>query len=250
MCTYCTFLKGTSLFSKPGAVVSFLAQINMELEKGEYYIFRELKIPDFQINLAQKAFLQGGRIIIESENVLQTVFRLQFERMLNSNYSEFLNCDWTISNSPIELPMSDIGLIKISLTDLKANHYILPIGPRLLLEGLFYYEGSKNSSRPVVQGHDLNPIEAEYRLDCICSSAVLEVICPHKNFDIAASRERASAKQIMFTKIVNPEQVLVSGLQKANPAYCLQMVSEDDYVKFVHSFVRPPNFKMKQDIRQ
>ena len=245
LCSYCTFLLGTSLFAKPGAVVTFLAQINLELERGQYFLLRELGTPDEVILHFREGYFQGGRIIIESENVLQIVFRLQFERLLNSNYAEFINSNWTISNSPIELPMSDIGLIGFRLDDIKAKHYILPISPELVLEGIFYFAQAKNSPKPVVRGLNLNSEEAEYRLDCICSSAVLEVICPHKNFDVAASRNRANAKQITFNKIVNPEHVLVAGLQNASTAYSLQMVSTEDYVKFVHSFVQPPNFATK-----
>ena len=37
LCRYCTFLLGTSLFAKPGAVVTFLTQINLELERGHHY---------------------------------------------------------------------------------------------------------------------------------------------------------------------------------------------------------------------
>ena len=83
-----------------------------------------------------------------------------------------------ISNSPRDLPMSDIGLIEFGLQD--KNYYILPISPKLVLEGVFYYDQAKNSSEPVIEGHDFSLDEAEYRLDWICSSAVLEVICPHK----------------------------------------------------------------------
>jgi hypothetical protein len=239
------FFVGNIAFAKPGAVVTFLAQINLELERGQYFLLRELGTPDEVILRFREGYFQGGRIIIESENVLQTVFRLQFERFLNSNYAEFFNTNWTVSNSPIELPMSDIGLIGFRLDDVKAKHYILPIGPKLVLDGVFYFDQTKNSPKPVVEGHDLNLDEAEYRLDCICSSAVLEVICPHKNFDVAASRKRATAKGITFNKIVNPEHVLVAGLQNANPAYSLQMVPTEEYVKFVHSFVKPPTLRAK-----
>jgi hypothetical protein len=245
LCSYCTFLLGTSLFAKPGAVVTFLAQINLELERGHYFLLRELGTPDEVILRFREGYFQGGRIIIESENVLQTVFRLQFERLLNSNYADFINSKWTISNSPLELPMSDIGLIGFRLDDIKAKHFILPISPILVLEGIFYFDQTKNSPKPVIKGLNLNSEEAEYRLDCICSSAVLELICPHKNFDVAGSRNRAKAKQIAFNKIVNPEQVLVAGLQNASIAYSLQMVSTEEYVKFVHSFIQPPNFAAK-----
>jgi hypothetical protein len=245
LCRYCAFLKRTSLFAKPGAVVSFLAQINMELEKGEYYLLRELKVPDQVIAQFREGYSQGGRIIIESENVLQLVYRLQFERLLQLNFIEFLNCDWTISNSPVELPMSDIGLVQLQLIDLKAIQYLLPIGPNIVLDGIFFHDLSKNSPRPVIAGHNLSAQEAEYRLDVICLSAVKEIIFSRRNPEVLTSLNRAKAKGITFNKIINLELATSAGLKNSSVGYRLQMVSTEDYVKFVHSFVQPPNLTAK-----
>jgi hypothetical protein len=245
LCLYCAFLKRTSLFAKPGAVVSFLGQINMELEKGEFYLLRELKVPDQVVAQFREGYSRGGRIIIESENVLQTVYRLQFERLLQLNLMEFLNCDWTISNSPVDLPMSDIGLIQIHLIKLKAIQYILPIGPRIVLDGIFYLDLTKNSPRPVVGGHKLSAEEAEYRLDVICLSAVKELIFSRRNLDVMASLDRAKSKGITFNKIVNLELATSAGSKNSSIGYHLQMVSTEEYVKFVHSFVQPPNLVAK-----
>src|ERR1035437_2402467 len=71
LCGYCAFFLGTSLFAKPGAVVTFLAQINLELERGHYFLLRELGTPDEVILRFREGYFQGGRIIVESENVLQ-----------------------------------------------------------------------------------------------------------------------------------------------------------------------------------
>lgn len=246
MCLYCTFLKQTSLFSKPGAVVSFLAQINMELEKGEYYLLRELNIPDEVILRFRQGYSQGGRIIIESENVLQLVHRLQFDRQFKMNYSDFLNCEWTISRSPVELPMSDIGLVPMQLTEIKANQYFLPIGPRIMLEGIFYFDQKKNSPKPIVSGHTLSADEAEYRLDTICSSAVREIIFSRREPTIQTVLNRAKSKGVVFNKIVSLELVVSAGSKTASTKYNLQMVTVQEYVKFVHSFVQPPIFPQNQ----
>jgi hypothetical protein len=225
--------------------VSFLAQINMELEKGEYFLFRELKTPDDVIAKFREGYFQGGRVIIESENVLQLVYRLQFERLLQLNFIEFLNCDWTISISPVDLPMSDIGLIQIQLINLKANQYILPIGPRHVLDGIFYQDLSKNSSRSEIKGHNLNPEETEYRLDTICLSSIDEIIFTRRQSDVLKILDRAKTKGISFNKVVNPKLAASSGLKNASLGYCLQMVSTDEYVKFIHSFIQPPNLATK-----
>jgi hypothetical protein len=239
MCSYCTFLKQMSPFAKAAAVVNFVAQVNIELERGEYYLLRDLHVPDDVIMKFRQGHAQGGRIIVESENVVQLIYRLQFERGLDINYAEFYNCEWTISHSPIEMPMSDIGLIEMRLDHLQAKHYLLPIGPKLLLEAIFYFDLKKNSTRPI-SGHTLTPEEAEYRFDVICGSAVKEIIFSRSEPDIEHALKRASTKGICFHKLPNHEVALTSGLKTSSTKYGLQMVTVEEYVKFVQSFVQPP----------
>ncbi len=243
LCLYCAFLKRTSIFAKPGAVASFLGQLNMELEKGSYYLFRELKVPDDVISKFREGYAMGGRLIIESDNVIQLVYRLQFERLLNLNFMEFLHCEWTVSTSPLELPMSDIGLVQIQLTDLKAIQYLLPIGPNLVLDAIFYHDVTKNSTRPNVAGHQLSKVEAEYRFAALCLSAVNEIIFFNRCSNIQARLDHAKTMGITFTKIVNPQAALSAGLKNCDLRYRLQMVSLDEYVRFVHSFVQPPTLQ-------
>ncbi len=242
-CLYCAFLKRTSLFAKPGAVVSFLAQLNMELEKGGNYLFRELNTPEEVINKFREGYAAGGRLIIESENVIQLVYRIQFERNLRLNFSEFANCEWTISESPIELPMSDIGLIHIQLIGHDAIQYLLPIGPNLVVDGIFYHDLAKNSPQPNFAGHRLNKAEAEYRFASLCLSAVNEIIFSTRQPDIRAQLEHARTMGVSFNKIPNPQIGLSAGLKNCDLRYRLQMVSVDEYVRFVHSFVQPPTLQ-------
>jgi hypothetical protein len=242
-CLYCAFLKRTSLFAKPGAVVSFLAQLNMELEKNSYYLFRELGVPQDQINKFREGFAAGGRLIIESENVIQLVYRIQFERMLKLDFTEFVNCEWTISESPIELPMSDIGLVQIQLIGHKAVQYLLPIGPKMVLDGIFYHDLEKNSPQPNIAGHRLNKAEAEYRFSVLCMSSVNEIIFSTRCSDIKARLEHARTMGVSFNKIVNPQVGLSAGLKNCDLKYRLQMVSVDEYVRFIHSFIQPPHLQ-------
>lgn len=243
LCLYCAFLKRTSIFAKPGAVASFLAQLNMELEKGSYYLFRELNVPDDVISKFREGYAQGGRLIIESDNVIQLVYRLQFERLLNLNFMEFLHCEWTVSRSPLELPMADIGLVQIQLTDLNAIQYLLPIGPHLVLDAIFYHDLTKNSSRLTIAGHQLSKVEAEYRFAALCLSGVNEIIFSNRHSDIQIRLEHARTMGITFTKIVNLQAVLSAGLKSCDLRYQLQMVSVEEYVRFVHSFIQPPNLQ-------
>ncbi len=240
ICLYCAFLKQVSLFSKPAAVVSFLAQLNMEFEKGHACLVRELKMPDDVVKGFRAEYAKGGRAIVVSENTLQLIHRLQFGRMINPNYWEFLRCDWTVCNSPFDLPLSDIGVVPMQLREPKANHYVLPLGPRLVLDGMFYYDPSKHSTKQCVQGHNLSGEEAEYRLDVLCASAVRELIFRERRDDVEQIKRRAKAKGITFNRIVDPDLARLAGLAKTDVKYGIVMVSQQEYVQFIHSFVQPP----------
>ena len=240
MCWYCAFLKGVALLSKPGAVVGLVFQINWELENGKHDLLCDLTIPDEIVEDWRRECALGHKVIIESENSLQLFYRFQFRRTYALDYSQFLNTNWTVSNSPIELPMSDIGLVPIHLTDHKAISYLLPIGPNLLLEGIFFHDLSKNSPQPLVRGHTLTQDEAEYRFDTICASAIAEIICSRRISNISASISRAKAKGITFQKIVNPQAITSAGLTNVDDDLRFRVVSVDEYKKFVHSFVLPP----------
>jgi hypothetical protein len=236
---YCTFLKLSSPFSKASAAVSFLTQLNIELARGKYALWHELKTPQDIIDGFQKEYASGGRVIIEAQNVLQLIYRLQFERLLDVNYAEMANTDWTIALSPVDLPISDIGLVQVQLDSYKAKHYLLPIGPRLLLEGIFYHDLKKNSVRTAIRGVELTQAETEYRFDCICLSSVREIIFSREYPDVKSSLERARRLGLRFARITNPDLVLAAGAQDADMRYSLRCVPEDEYTKFIHSFVMP-----------
>jgi hypothetical protein len=241
---YCAFLKLSSLFSKASAVVSFLHQINMELERGEFYLWKELQVPQGIIDGFRAEHIHGGRVVIESENILQLIYRFQFERLLNSNFWEFSRTDWAICSSPIDLPMSDVGIVQLHLENLKANHYLLPLGPRLLLEGIFYHDQQKNSVKTSIRGFQMTLEEAEYRADCLCFSSVREIIFSRRTSDVEARLERAAQAGLNFNRIAKLEQVLSAGTKPASRFYTFKCVSVDEYVQFIHSFVLPP---FKQD---
>jgi hypothetical protein len=238
---YCTLLNLTALFSKPGAVVSFVFHINWELQKGTRTFLRKLEIPEEVIAVWQKEHTLGRRVIVESENVLQSLYQFQFKRSKNPDYDTFRLNKWTICNSPIELPVSDVGIVPISLPAHEVVCHILPIGPKLVLKGLLFYDAAKNSSKPVVSRLDLNPEEAEYLFDCICSSAVTEIVCSRINPEVAASIERAKTKGIHFHKIANPESIKSAGLKNASDELRYRIVSVEEYKQFVWSFMMPGN---------
>ncbi len=237
---YCAFLKLSSLFSKASAIVSFLWQINMELERGEYSLWRELQIPQSVIDGFRLEHANGGRVIIETENPLQLVYRLQFERLLDTNLWESSRTDWAICSSPIDLPMSDAGIVPIHLEKLKANHYLLPLGPRLLLEGIFYHDQQKNTVKTSIRGFLMTEEEAQYRVDCLCSSSIREIIFSRRTADVEAHLARATQSGLKFHRVAQLEQVLAAGMKPASRNYTFRCVPKEEYVQFIHSFVLPP----------
>jgi hypothetical protein len=240
MCWYCAFLKGIALFSKAGAVVSFLHQINLELKDGRFDLLRQLKLSKEIIDIWRREHASGHRIIIESANGWQALYRFQFRRTYALDFSQFLSTKWVISNSPIELPISDVGLVPILLPDQNAYHYLLPIGPRLLLEGVFFFDLTKNSPQPLLKGLTLTQDEAESCFDIICVSTVTEIICSRRIASIPASISRAKNRGVTFNKIVNPGAITSAGLTSVESDFGFRVVPVDEYVKFVHSFMLPP----------
>jgi hypothetical protein len=242
MCWYCSFLKGIAPYSKPGAVVSFIIQLNKELENGCNSLLRDLSVPEEAIRELRGHTEMGRKVIIESENLLQLLYRFQFARNYQCDYSQFLSTKWAVANSPIELPISDVGLVPMVLENHKANHYLLPVGPNLLLEGIFFHDLGKNSSRPVMRGMDLTQDEAEYRFDCICASAITEIICGQQLYGITEARTRAKASGTRFCKIPDRESITTSGLADVGVGdFLFRIVSVEEYAKVVHSYMLPWN---------
>lgn len=236
---YCAFLKLSSLFGKASAAVSFLTQLNMELERGRYSLWHELKTPQTIIDGFRKEYEDGGRVIIEAKNVLQLIYRLQFERLLDISYAEMAGADWTIGVSPIDLPMSDIGLVQVELHSYQAKHFLLPVGQRLLLEGILWRDPTKNVRRMTIRGLEFTVEEAEYRFDCICLASIREIIFSREQPDVKAGLERAWKSGLRFARITNPELVLDAGAKDADMHYSLRCVSGAEYKKFIQSFVMP-----------
>jgi hypothetical protein len=242
LCWYCAFLKRVSPFAKAAAPASFVVQMNEELGNGDAKTLREvLNFPENIIGSFQREYSLGRRLIIDSNDFLQLVYRIQFQRMYQFDYSMFRNnTKWTICNSPIELPVSDMALVEHPSNVHKAIFYVLPVGPRLLLKGQINCGSQTPSSQTIVKGANLSAEEAEYWFDAICLSAVTELVCSHVIANITAVRARAKAKGIAFHKIVSPELVIVAGRKDFTAQFGLKVVSSEEYNRFKLSFIQPP----------
>ena len=111
--------------------------------------------------------------------------------------------------------------------------------PRHVLDGILYHDVAKHMAQPLVRGHSLSVDQAEYRLDCICSSAMQQVVCSRRSPDIAVAISRAKEKGINFHEVVDPKLIADAGQKEVNLEMRYRVVSTPEYVQFVHSFIRP-----------
>lgn len=239
LCQYCAFLTLSSIAAKASAVVNFVYNLNLEIEIGQRHLLRELEIPEAIIADWKPAVLSGNRVIIEADNALQLIYRHQFRRRFGDECALYRYTKWVICKSPMDLPIADIGLVPLSLREPKANRYILPLGPRLVLQGIFFHEISRNSQRQKVKTLKLTQEEAQDCVDIICAAAVSEVFCQRRIENIADSFPRAKAAGIEFLQVANPQKVTGAGLRQATRELRFRVVPMKEFVTFVHSFVKP-----------
>jgi hypothetical protein len=126
------------------------------------------------------------------------------------------------------------------LSDDKANHYLLPIAPMLLLEGIFFFDLTKNAPQRPVKGLRLTEEQVEYAFDAICASSVTEIVCSRKLPQIPEALVRAKKRGIRFHTITDPRSIRSAGLKRGAGNLRFRVVPTPEYVSFIHSFVRPP----------
>jgi len=242
LCWYCAFLKRISPFAKAAAPADFVIQLDKDLEQGRDEIMRELLMPEHAIQFFRKEHALGKKVIIYSRNFLQAVYRIQFRIKYGFDYSTFRhNTIWTICNSPIELPIADVPITEIPVSVHNSIFYGLPLGPNLLLKGQIKWGTQQGSSQTLIKSHTLSREEAELWFEAICLSAVTELVSKEIIPDVQAARLRAKDKGIAFTKIVNPDAAISAGLENFTSDFGLIVVSPEVYVKFIHSFIKPPD---------
>jgi hypothetical protein len=239
LCQYCAFLTLSSIAAKASAVVNFVYNLNLEIEIGQRHLLRELAIPEAIIEEWKPVVLSGCRVIIEPDNALQLIYRHQFRRRFPDEFALYRHTKWVMCTSPIDLPIADIGLIPLTQKEPKLNRYILPLGPRLVLQGIFFHDVSRNSPDQKLKRLVLTQEEAQECLDIICSAAVGEIFCQQRIADIEKSLRRATAAGIEFLQIANPREVTGAGLKLTTNRLHFRVVSMNEFVAFVHSFVKP-----------
>jgi len=241
LCRYCTMLKLSSPAAKAGAVAALTIQLNWEVENNKRSLLSFFEVPEEIVVGWRKERELDRRIILDCDNPTQFAFRVHYSRTCDVTFAEFLRCKWIIGISPFDLPISDLGLVPIHLTDLKAHQYFLPIGPRLLLEGVYYHDEKRNSREPQITSHFLSQVEAEVRFESICLSATAEILATHKDPKVreALARKQDPASAVVFNRVSNPTLITSSGMTNSDGGFRLRTVPSEEYVRFVHSFVTP-----------
>lgn len=245
LCLYCSYLWHLSPFAKAKAPANYVIELDMDLKRGNVRKLRELGILENDITTIQRLHAEGKKFIFNEGNYLQWAFRVQFIHNAINKAAFFRNiAKWTVYNSPIELPISDIALVDYPESN-KATLFILPTSPHLVLIGRIEHGTPPPfyTNDTIIYGDTLTTEAAEHVFDLICFSGIKAVACQNK-LDIKASRERATKKKIAFTKISNLDAVLAAGEQTFKPNMLrLLPVSKEEYTKFIHTFVMPPNLQ-------
>jgi hypothetical protein len=239
LCFYCAYLNYLSPFAKAKAPANFLLELNFHLGKGNWDYLKGWGISEEDIQQIKAYFEKGFRFVFHGENYLQFMFRMQFVQRCQEKAVEFRqHVKWTVYNSPLELPISDMALFNMPYG--KVTLYILPICPERVLIGELKHGTPDYFKNPVIYGGTLPLDAANQVLDFICYSAVKAVVCRNK-MDVKGIRERAKQNKVAFTRINNLDDVLTAGTKvfDRKKGFRLVPVTTDEYVKYVHSHIAP-----------
>ena len=198
---------------------------------------------DDGIAALQKYVASGSKLRITGKNYQQLVYRLQFAQTIKYTYWQFRHSiKWTIYRSPIELQIGDMALIKYHQPKPNVMMTVLPLSPVLVLIGICPMTEVKNTNETTFYGREMASAEAEYIRGVICLSALFTIASPTRFGDIKTIRNDA-AKTTQFAQIVDLDGALAAGQTPiiSEMDFLISPATTDEYVRFVHSIVRPPD---------
>jgi hypothetical protein len=241
LCFYCAYLWYLSPFAKATAPTAFVMELDSNLGIGNWDYLRQRGKPEDEIQRMKTQYDNGFRFILQGENYMQILFRDQFVRKCKEQAAYFrYRTEWTVYNSPLELPISDIAVVDYPESK-TVTRYILPISPSRVLIGRFHLGSppAYHSTDTIVYGNTLTLEAAEYVRDIVCASAVKAVVCKSQ-MDIKGFRERAKDTGIRFPRIKNLADVLSAGSKVFDPETLrLVPVSHNQFFQYVDSFIEP-----------
>lgn len=244
MCSYCAFLWEMSPFIKLAAPFHFVQQLMLDLSHNNIDFLDALGMKDEDIAQIIHHHVKGGKFIITSKSgksYRQLAYRLQFAKQLVSTYNIFrFHTKWTVARSPIELPIGDMALIKYHLPATNVMESILPLSSKSVLIGNSPMGANiQPSTATVIKGGSLEESGADYVRKVICQAAILTVA---SNSRIGNINEWRKEPVVNLMQLQNVEEILKSGLTEIESPqdFLITPASTEDYVKWVHSFIKPP----------
>jgi hypothetical protein len=216
--------------------------LDIHLKHRNLIRLREYGFTEARMKMMLKQHFKGLRFIISGQNYLQYIFRVQFIQNCKLRACNFARLTkWTVYNSPIELPISDIAMIDMPESK-TANLFIWPISPDRIVIGKLQLGSPPPfyTTDCILYGGQLDNEAAEDFREIICLSAIKSVVCNNK-MDVAGIRAKAKARNVKFTKLQNWEEVISAGLKTIDKIrdFDIVAVSNEEYNKYIHSFVRP-----------
>jgi hypothetical protein len=243
LCWYCAFLWQMSPFAKAVAPVNFVNQLELDLKHGNVDMLKALGHSERNIAEIKKHYVDDQKFIITGKNFLQLVYRIQFSEQCKLTYSQFRHSTkWTVYNSPIELPISDIAITQYHDMITRTAMYILPIAPKLVLFGaLKLGDNLESSNDTIIKGDTLPADAAEDILDVICKSAFYMLGSQNRIGDINGFRQRAAKKKIAFVKMNQLEAVLSAGLKsiESEKDFLITPTTRREQIRFITSWISP-----------
>ena len=246
LCWYCSFLWEMSPAQKAMAPVTFIAQTTLDFQHGKSTLLKAIGMTDDSIAALQRLVTNGSKLRITGKNYQQLVYRLQFAQTIKYTYLQFRHSTkWTIYRSPIELPLGDMALIKYHQPKPNVMMTVLPLSPALVLIGICPMTEVKNTNETTLYGREMVNAEAEYIRGVICLSALFAIAAPTRFGDIKAIRNDA-AKTTQFAEIVDLDSALAAGQTPimSEMDFLISPTTTEEYVKFVHSVVKPPSLQV------
>ena len=240
LCWYCAHLWHLSPFAKAKAPANFVMQLNMDLKHGNLRPLQEFGVTAWDTCQILAMHMNGHRFILYGDDFHQWAFRVQCVKGIADRFMMFKhNVKWTVYNSPIELPISDVALIDMPESK-EVHSFILPISPNKVLIGRILNGKQTPHNETIIYGGTLTREEAEKTVEIICLSAFKSVACRNK-MDVAGIRKRAKENGVKFARIKDLKAVWEAGTKVFRfKKYLITPVSKEKYIEFIHSFILPP----------
>lgn len=83
-----------------------------------------LGLADDDIKAIQTAHSEGKRVILKGQNCIQIIYKIQCVLRCKEYFTFFRHyTTWTVCNSPVELPVSDVPLVQVGYTKSAASKH-------------------------------------------------------------------------------------------------------------------------------